>query len=77
MSLCDFWRYHNPPPRTPPVFLQVSGAMDFGCFVELLGFQKKFEGLVHVNAISKARTGNAKELVQRGQTVWIKARQLA
>ena len=51
---------------------KVTGVMDFGCFVELSDFPRKFEGLVHVTAITKARAGTAKELVQRGQEVWVK-----
>ena len=48
--------------------------MDFGAFVELLGFPppRRFEGLVHVSSISKARVGNAKEAVKRGDSVWVK-----
>ncbi len=48
--------------------------MDFGAFVELVGFPpgKRFEGLVHVSSISKARASNAKELVRRGDNVWVK-----
>jgi ATP-dependent RNA helicase DHX8/PRP22 len=48
--------------------------MDFGAFVELVGFPagKRFEGLVHVSSMSKARVGNAKEVVHRGDNVWVK-----
>ena len=42
--------------------------MDFGCFVELFGFSKKVEGLVHLSNISSTkRGGSAKELVSRGE----------
>lgn len=70
-------------PAQPPVGLaapelgavyrgKVSGIMEFGCFVELMGFRKKVEGLVHVSNISAARVGSAKDVVQRGQDVWVK-----
>ena len=51
---------------------RVSGVMDFGCFVELLGFRGKTEGLVHASAVSKARVPSVKEAVRRGQDVWVK-----
>ena len=34
---------------------KVTNVMDFGCFVELLEFRQKFEGLVHVSMISTVR----------------------
>ncbi len=33
----------------------VSNVLEFGCFVELQGFRKKAEGLVHTSNISKQR----------------------
>ena len=42
--------------------------MDFGCFVELMGFQKKSEGLVHLSNISATkRAGSAKDMVGKGE----------
>lgn len=42
--------------------------MDFGCFVELLGFTKKAEGLVHLSNISATkRAGSAKDMVGKGE----------
>jgi ATP-dependent RNA helicase DHX8/PRP22 len=67
------------PPRAPPPAMpeepemyavyraRVSGVMDFGCFVELQGFRKKVEGLVHLSNISSTKKGgSAKEMVQKG-----------
>jgi ATP-dependent RNA helicase DHX8/PRP22 len=51
---------------------RVSGIMEFGCFVELMGFRTKAEGLVHLTNISKQARGSAKDLVKRGQEVWVK-----
>ena len=34
---------------------RVTGIMDIGCFVELLGFRQKTEGLVHLSNMSKTR----------------------
>ena len=50
----------------------VSGIMDFGCFVELHGFRRKWEGLVHLNNISNTRVRSVKEVVSRHQRVWVK-----
>eukprot|EP00884_Botryococcus_braunii_P019060 jgi/Botrbrau1/5838/Bobra.0366s0019.1 len=71
-----------PPPRPDPLGDKpelykcyrgrVSGLMEFGCFVELLGFRGKTEGMVHSSNLSKARVGNVKDVVKRGQDVWVK-----
>ncbi|DBA76854.1 TPA: hypothetical protein ACH3X2_008868 [Trebouxia sp. C0005] len=70
--------------RPPPAPLQdkpergdvhkgkVSGLMDFGCFVELQGFKSRVEGLVHITNLSKTRVSSAKEVVTKGQEVWVK-----
>ena len=42
--------------------------MDFGCFVELVGFRQRAEGLVHLSNISSTkRGGSAKDLVNKGE----------
>lgn len=46
-------------PEKPDVYGvyrgRVSNVLEFGCFVELQGFRKKAEGLVHTSNISKQR----------------------
>ena len=46
-------------PEKPEVYGvyrgRVSNVLEFGCFVELQGFRKKAEGLVHTSNISKQR----------------------
>ncbi len=51
---------------------QVANVMDFGAFVELQGLRQRAEGLVHVSEISKTRANSAKDLLKRGQPVWVK-----
>ena len=51
---------------------RVTGAMDFGCFVELEGFRSKTEGLVHASNISATKRGSAKDMVSKGDNVWVK-----
>ncbi|KFM27366.1 putative pre-mRNA-splicing factor ATP-dependent RNA helicase [Auxenochlorella protothecoides] len=51
---------------------RVTNVMDFGCFVELQGVRVKAEGLVHASNISATKRGSAKELVSRGDNVWVK-----
>ena len=64
---------HSGPPELGSVYRgKVTGMMQFGCFVELLGFRQKAEGLVHLSNLSAARVGSAQEVVQRGQEVWVK-----
>jgi len=52
---------------------RVSSVMDFGCFCELLGFRKKFEGLVHVSSMRAGAT-NARNIANRGEQVFVKVR---
>ncbi|KAI3908097.1 hypothetical protein MKW92_049617 [Papaver armeniacum] len=56
--------YHVYPGR-------VARVMETGCFVSLNGFKEK-EGLVHVSQMATRRVANAKEFVQRGQSVYVK-----
>ena len=51
---------------------RVSNVMDFGCFVELTEFSQKFEGLVHVSMLSAQSKVNARDQVEKDQTVWVK-----
>jgi ATP-dependent RNA helicase DHX8/PRP22 len=51
---------------------RVSNVMDFGCFVELVDFSRKFEGLVHASMISAQKGVNAREQVRKDQSVWVK-----
>ncbi|KDD75275.1 hypothetical protein H632_c773p1 [Helicosporidium sp. ATCC 50920] len=54
---------------------RVTNPMDFGCFVELEGVRPRAEGLVHssqISASSSSRAGSARELVSRGQSVYVK-----
>ncbi|MEW5307724.1 MAG: hypothetical protein WDW36_010101 [Sanguina aurantia] len=73
----------GPPGPPPPTLLdapemggvyrgKVSGLMEFGCFVELQGFRNKVEGLVHVTNLSKRPVSSAKDVVSKGQDVWVK-----
>jgi ATP-dependent RNA helicase DHX8/PRP22 len=75
-----------PPPPPGPVLPDapvlggvyrgtISGTMEFGCFVELIGMRPgapKAEGMVHVTNISKRPITSAKDAVKRGQEVWVK-----
>ena len=51
---------------------RVTNVMDFGCFVELTEFSRKFEGLVHVSMISPQKGANARDQTRRDQSVWVK-----
>jgi ATP-dependent RNA helicase DHX8/PRP22 len=51
---------------------RVSKVLDYGCFVELLGFQRKHEGLVHTRYITKRKGYSAKDIVKKGIDVWVK-----
>ena len=51
---------------------RVTNVMDFGAFVHLLEFKRKFEGLVHVSAVSDQHLKTAKDGVGRGDSVFVK-----
>ena len=51
---------------------RVTNVMDFGCFVELTEFERRFEGLVHVSLMSSLKQINAREQVSKDQRVWVK-----
>lgn len=51
---------------------RVSKVVDFGCFVELQGFRSRTEGLVHVSNISASSRQNPRDVVRRGDSVWVK-----
>eukprot|EP00803_Ostreobium_quekettii_P000314 evm.model.scf_193.5 EVM.evm.TU.scf_193.5 scf_193:32945-51100(-) len=56
---------------------KVTSIMEFGCFVEVQGLRRREEGLVHINNVANRRVPNMKEVVSRGQEVWIKVVSLA
>ena len=52
---------------------KVSTIMQFGCFVQLEGLKKRWEGLVHISQLrSEGRVTNVSDVVQRGQKVKVK-----
>lgn len=67
------------PPKSPdPVVGQiyygkVTNIMQFGCFVQLEGLPKRWEGLVHISQLRKeGRVTNVGDVVARGQRVMVK-----
>lgn len=57
---------------------RVANIVPFGCFVQLMGLKKRWEGLVHISQMrSEGRVGDATEVVQRGQAVRVKCMSLA
>ncbi|XP_061611126.1 ATP-dependent RNA helicase DHX8-like isoform X2 [Phyllopteryx taeniolatus] len=52
---------------------KVSSVMQFGCFVQLEGLRKRWEGLVHVSELRKeGRIADVSTVVSRGQKVKVK-----
>ena len=52
---------------------KVQNITNFGCFVQLLGFRRKVEGLVHISQLRReGRVTNVEEVVTRGDTVKVK-----
>ncbi|XP_076349561.1 ATP-dependent RNA helicase pea [Tachypleus tridentatus] len=52
---------------------KVTNIMQFGCFVQLEGLRKRWEGLVHISQLRReGRVTNVGDVVQRGQRVKVK-----
>ncbi|KAK5906281.1 hypothetical protein CgunFtcFv8_002163 [Champsocephalus gunnari] len=64
----------RPPPEEPVVGDiyngKISSIMQFGCFVQLEGLRKRWEGLVHISELRKeGRIANVADVVTKGQKV--------
>ncbi|XP_071783317.2 ATP-dependent RNA helicase DHX8-like isoform X1 [Centroberyx gerrardi] len=78
----DSDRWHDrhvdrPPPDEPVVGDiyngKISSIMQFGCFVQLEGLRKRWEGLVHISELRKeGRIANVADVVNKGQKVKVK-----
>ena len=52
---------------------KVQNITQFGCFVQLMGFRRKVEGLVHISQLRReGRVNNVEEVVSRGDSVKVK-----
>ncbi|EDW77060.2 uncharacterized protein Dwil_GK22168 [Drosophila willistoni] len=52
---------------------KVANIVDFGCFVQLFGLRKRWEGLVHISQLrAEGRVTDVTEVVSRNQTVKVK-----
>ncbi|XP_058477789.1 ATP-dependent RNA helicase DHX8-like [Solea solea] len=52
---------------------KISSLMQFGCFVQLEGLRKRWEGLVHISELRKeGRIANVADVVTKGQKVKVK-----
>ncbi|KAL2078112.1 hypothetical protein ACEWY4_025797 [Coilia grayii] len=76
----DRWRdkhVDRPPPEEPSVgdiySGKVTSIMQFGCFVQLEGLRKRWEGLVHISELRReGRVANVGDVVSKGQRVKVK-----
>uniref|UniRef100_A0A673WYF3 ATP-dependent RNA helicase DHX8 n=1 Tax=Salmo trutta TaxID=8032 RepID=A0A673WYF3_SALTR len=76
----DRWKdkhVDRPPPEEPTVGDifngKITSIMQFGCFVQLEGLRKRWEGLVHISELRReGRVANVADVVQKGQRVKIK-----
>ncbi|CAJ0918002.1 unnamed protein product [Ranitomeya imitator] len=74
------WREKHvdrPPPEEPSIGDiyngKVTSIMQFGCFVQLEGLRKRWEGLVHISELRReGRVANVADVVSKGQRVKIK-----
>ncbi|XP_014034566.2 ATP-dependent RNA helicase DHX8 isoform X1 [Salmo salar] len=74
---CKDKHVDRPPPEEPAVGDifngKVTSILQFGCFVQLEGLRKRWEGLVHISELRKeGRVANVADVVQKGQRVKIK-----
>lgn len=57
---------------------RVANIVAFGCFVQLLGVKKRWEGLVHISQLrAEGRVNDVTEVVSRGQMVKVKVMSIA
>lgn len=57
---------------------RVANIVPFGCFVQILGLKKRWEGLVHISQLrSEGRVMDATEVVSRNQMVKVKVMSVA
>ncbi|MFT7818704.1 ATP-dependent RNA helicase DHX8, partial [Arapaima gigas] len=76
----DRWKdkhIDRPPPEEPSVGDiyngKVTSIMQFGCFVQLEGLRKRWEGLVHISELRReGRVANVADVVSKGQRVKVK-----
>ncbi|KAK2111928.1 ATP-dependent RNA helicase dhx8 [Saguinus oedipus] len=76
----DRWRdkhVDRPPSEEPTVGDiyngKVTSIMRFGCFVQLEGLRKRWEGLVHISELRReGRMGSVADVVSKGQRVKVK-----
>uniref|UniRef100_A0AAQ5XQZ7 ATP-dependent RNA helicase DHX8 n=1 Tax=Amphiprion ocellaris TaxID=80972 RepID=A0AAQ5XQZ7_AMPOC len=76
----DRWKdkhVDRPPPEEPSVGDiyngKVTSIMQFGCFVQLEGLRKRWEGLVHISELRReGRVANVADVVSKGQRVKVK-----
>ncbi|KAM6964405.1 ATP-dependent RNA helicase DHX8-like [Tautogolabrus adspersus] len=76
----DRWRdrlVDRPPPEEPVVGDiyngKINSIMQFGCFVQLEGLRKRWEGLVHISELRKeGRIANVADVVTKSQKVKVK-----
>ncbi|CAI9574354.1 unnamed protein product [Staurois parvus] len=76
----DRWREKHvdrPPPEEPAIGDiyngKVTSIMQFGCFVQLEGLRKRWEGLVHISELRReGRVANVADVVSKGQRVKVK-----
>ncbi|XP_011192379.2 ATP-dependent RNA helicase DHX8 [Zeugodacus cucurbitae] len=75
-----------PPPATLPddpepgkIYAgKVANIVPFGCFVQLFGLRKRWEGLVHISQLrSEGRVTDVTEVVQRNANVKVKVMSIA
>ncbi|XP_023311553.1 ATP-dependent RNA helicase DHX8 isoform X3 [Anoplophora glabripennis] len=61
-------------PITGKIYMgKVTNIVPFGCFVQLEGLRKKWEGLVHISQLrAEGRVTNVSEVVSRGSRVKVK-----
>uniref|UniRef100_A0A6I8SWR1 ATP-dependent RNA helicase DHX8 n=1 Tax=Xenopus tropicalis TaxID=8364 RepID=A0A6I8SWR1_XENTR len=67
----------RPPPEEPAIGDiyngKVTSIMQFGCFVQLEGLRKRWEGLVHISELRReGRVANVADVVSKGQRVKVK-----
>lgn len=57
---------------------RVANTVPFGCFIQIMGLKKRWEGLVHISQLrAEGRVTDVTEVVSRGQNVHVKVMSVA
>uniref|UniRef100_A0AC35TR15 RNA helicase n=1 Tax=Rhabditophanes sp. KR3021 TaxID=114890 RepID=A0AC35TR15_9BILA len=65
-------KLHEKPEVGMIINARINKIVTFGAFANMMGFEKTFDGLIHISQINSERVENVSHYLERGQTVKVK-----